>query len=435
MRRSIFTLWLRRAFALSSALLLLLASTSLAVPRAARAAAAASADDYAARALRTRDYTLNTLAVPAGAADCDQLRSIGFRREPGSPLSDTWYDASQMLAESALLRAGLSNDDCVLDKTTAFLRRLERQGGGFWPREDLSTRSPTTRDVFTDDNALIGLALLEARDVAETPSEREALLDLARSAARFLTDEGVWDDTFGGGFWWNTVRGGLGEGKPTQTSGLAAQLFLRLYQATGEPEYAEWAQRTVDWLDSRLYDAYHRMYRYNLRHESVEAQEGEHLDERIFSYDQGIMIEVHLLYHELLDSSGWHLQRARELGVQTQSYFWDPERGGFRLSTESSSIYAAYSAWLSQSYLALHAADGNPAWLRNALLNLDGLENYLLDESDGGYHQMQARCETPDWAGCEPGAEWTADPTKLLFSQAWMQRAQALAAARLYGRG
>jgi hypothetical protein len=411
------------------------ATLALGQPSAAAATSAGSAEDYAERALRTREYTLNTLAVPAGAVGCERLRALGFRREPGSPLSDTWYDASQMLAESALLRAGAEDDDCVLEKTAAFVQRLERQGGGFYPREDLSSRTPTTRDVFTDDNALIGLALLEARDHADTPAERKTLLTLAQSAARVLTDAGVWDDTFGGGFWWNTVRGGLGEGKPTQTSGLAAQLFLRLYQATGDPDYAEWAERTVDWLDTRLYDEYHRMYRYNLRHESVETREGEYLDERIFSYDQGIMIEVHLLYHQLLDPSGWHLGRARELGAQTQSYFWDPERGGFRLSTESSAIYAAYSAWLSQSYLALHAADGNPAWLQFALQNLDGLENHLRDQQDGGFHQMQARCETPEWAGCDPGAEWTYDPTKLLFSQAWMQRAQALASARLSGRG
>jgi hypothetical protein len=35
-------------------------------------------------------------------------------------------------------------------------------------------------------------------------------------------NSGQWDNTYGGGFWWNTIK----ESKPTQTNGLALQLFL-----------------------------------------------------------------------------------------------------------------------------------------------------------------------------------------------------------------
>ena len=39
--------------------------------------------------------------------------------------------------------------------------------------------------------------------------------------------------------------------------------------------------------------------------------------------------------------------------------------------------------------------------------------------------------DVPD---CQSGVEWAPDKTKFLFSQAWMQRAQALLAARLSGQ-
>jgi hypothetical protein len=400
----------------------------------ATAASETLALDYAERAQRTRKFTLERLAWPARAADCERSVLIGLRREVGSILSDAWYDASQVLAEAALLTAGVTRDGCVLEKSAAFLRRLERGGtGGYYPRADVDGRFPTTRDLYVDDNALIGMALLEARRHARSEAARALLLEGARSAGRFLLESGLWDETFGGGFWWNTNRGRMAEGKPTQATALAAQLFLQLYDATGEQRYVDWATHSLAWLDRRLFDQRRGLYLFTLRHWDMPAQQGEYLDPRSFNYDQGIMIEVHLLYHRLVDASGARLVRAQELARATRAQLWDHARSAYRLSTEDSSIYTAYSAWMVQSLLALHAVDHDAGWLDDARHNLDGLESNALDPS-GGYYLMQVRCERPEVPGCDVGPAWTHDPTKVLFSQAWMQRAQALLAGRLAGR-
>lgn len=392
---------------------------------------------YAERALRTQRYSTERHAHFEASSVCDSAAFIGYQRELGSRLSDAWYDASQIMADAAMVRLGQRPRTCFLHKTVAFLdlvARPESQAGGFYPRADVDGRNPTTVDTYADDNALIGLAFLEARAISADPAWRAALLQRAASAAGYLIEGGLWDETFGGGFWWNSNRGQMWQGKPAQTTALAVQLFARLHEETGERRYAGWAWAGLTWLDSRLFDPASGLYRYGLRHWELSPPGGEELDPRLFSYDQGIMIEVHLLFDRSLNRGAGHLKRARSLAERMQATHWDPDRGGYRLVADKPNINTGYAAWVSQSLLALHAADPNPAWLRLAQANLDALDTHLWDPAEGGYFQMQSRCDNRDEPGCEHGASWTYDPTKLLYAQAWMQRAQALLALHLAAR-
>jgi uncharacterized protein YyaL (SSP411 family) len=337
------------------------------------------------------------------------------------------------MADAAMIRLGQTARQCELARTVAFLDLVARptESGGYYPRANVDGREVTTRDSYADDNALIGLALLEARDASADQEMRARLLRRAERAARFLTNAGLWDDTFGGGFWWNTNRGQMPEGKPAQTTAVAAQLFARLYIETGDPHYADWARASLRWLDDRLFDPASGLYRYGLRHWELSDQSGEWLDPRLFSYDQGIMIEVHLLFDQAIEPQAGHRQRARALAEQLQSRFWDDRRGGYRLDALEPAVFTPYSAWLTQSLLALEAVDPNPVWLDRARANVDALETSLRDPADDGYYHMHFHCRDVREAGCEDGESWSFDPTKYLFSQAWMQRAQALLAQRL----
>lgn len=390
------------------------------------------AREYAQRALRSQRFTSERLTFPIGADLCGAGPHLGYRRVVGSELSDAWYDASQMLADAAMARLGQTSRTCALRKTVRFLGLVARpRAAGYYPRADVDGANVTTRDTYSDDNALIGLALLEARESLTDQQSRGELLRGAASAASFLREESVWDDTFGGGIWWNTNRGQTAEGKPAQTTAMAAQLFVRLYQETGESRYAVWAQACLDWLDGQLLDPSTGLYRYNVRHWDLPGQTGQYVEPRLFSYDQGIMIEVHLLFEHSISPGVGHLPRARALAEALQRTFWDGERGGYHLEAGQPSVYTAYSAWVAQSLLALHVADRDPTWLRYARANLDALETHLRDPADGGYFPMQYRCQRLEEPGCEHGNAWSYDPRKLLFSQAWMQRANALLAARL----
>jgi hypothetical protein len=193
------------------------------------------------------------------------------------------------------------------------------------------------------------------------------------------------------------------------------------------------ASQSLDWVEQRLYAPEVGLYSYGFRHDSVEKQTGEHLMDSFFSYDQGIMIELHLLFERAIEPGQGHLDSAQALARRTQDEFWVPDRGGYRIKTGEDEIVTAYSAWMTQSLLALHAADHNPIWLDFAQANLDALDEHALDPSDGGYYHKQHRCQS-DEPDCQGDVGWGLDRTKLLYSQAWMQRAQALLAARLAGR-
>src|ERR671932_15892 len=72
--------------------------------------------------------------------------------------------------------------------------------------------------------------LLAAAERPPDSALQQHYLYAARRTAAFLLQSGLWDDTFGGGFWWNTNRGDTAEGKPAQSNALAAQFFAQLYQ-------------------------------------------------------------------------------------------------------------------------------------------------------------------------------------------------------------
>ena len=392
---------------------------------------------YAERALRTQRYTMAHLANLPRLERCGWVAFIGYERNDGSVLSDAWYDAAQLQADAAMVRLGQIEQSCVLHKTAAFfdLVAAPLPAGGYYPRADVDGQNLSSAHLYADDTALIGLALLEARDASTDEVERARLLERAEHAAVLLTDAGLWDETFGGGVWWNSRRGLSAEGKPAQTTALAAQLFLRLYEATGEPRHAEWARACLDWLEARLVDPIRRLYHYTIRHWDMPNQGGEYREESLFNYDQGIMIEVHVLAERLLEPGGGHLERAREVATGMQSTFWDSDLGGYRINGDRPDVSAAYGAWVTQSLLALHAADPNPLWLTWARANLDAMEAHLVEAPEDGYANLYFRCEDPKRIGCQDGERWSYDPTRYLVSQAWMQRAQALLAARLAGRG
>jgi uncharacterized protein YyaL (SSP411 family) len=306
-------------------------------------------------------------------------------------------------------------------------------GGGYYARA-----APDSSDVargvhYADDNALAGLSLLAAADVETDPSARQAYLDAARAVATFLTTSGLWDDTFGGGFWWNSNKGDRWEGKPAQANALAALFFARLQAATGDAAYRDWAVRTLGWLDAVLYDPDVRLYRWSVRYEDMRNRTGGPIFySRYFNYDQALAIEAQILVARL-DGRADRLDRAREIGRVMHASLWNATHGGYNLEVGVDRLYASYGAWASFGHLALYDLDGDPRWLELARLNADALDAMFRRE-DGSYGYRHFRCLTPverSRPGCEQGeSSWVLDQTRDGSAQAWMQHLQAALARR-----
>jgi predicted alpha-1,6-mannanase (GH76 family) len=104
-------------------------------------------------------------------------------------------------------------------------------------------KTPDFINMFFDDNGWWGLAWVDAYDL----TGEERYLDAARTI--FAHNQTGWDDTCGGGLWWNTDR--------TYKNAITNELFLTLaallHQRTGGQEYLSWALRDWEWLTARAF--------------------------------------------------------------------------------------------------------------------------------------------------------------------------------------
>ncbi len=252
----------------------------------------------------------------------------------------------------------------------------------------------------------------------------------AEREADFLIGSGLWDDTFGGGFWWNTGKGDTEEGKPAQTNALASLFFARLYAVTGNTTYRDWALRSLLWLDTILWNPDRQLYRWSVGFADISHRSGATVHNRYFNYDQGIAIEAQLAAIKL-DSDPSRLTRAQAIGRATHSAFWSNPIGGYNLETGVEQVYASYAAWTSLGHLALYAADGDPAWLDMARQNADALSSRLR-EPDAGYAYRAYQCTNPAAMGCSAGTSTVmVDHTRDTSAQAWAQHLQAALADSL----
>jgi hypothetical protein len=413
-------------------------------------ASPAQAQDEAANqlsaAIGIQGATRAQLGVLGDAFSCPDARFVSFRRSNAEPETvDQWYVASQLWSDALLLnvgqRAELSttidwtpqDTRCYLDKGFIFLDRLwDYSSAGYFPRSNPVGTMVDSGPRYADDNLIAGLALLETAVTTADPDTQERYIHAARREADFLLTEssGLWDTTFGGGFWWNTGRGDSEEGKPAQTNALASLFFARLYTATGDATYRDWALRSLLWLDTILYDPGRHLYRWSVSFQDLKQRTGAVISQRYFDYDQGIAVQAQLAAMNL-DADSNRLSRARDVARAVQSAFWSADLGGYNLEAGVDQVYTSYGAWTSLGDLALYDVDADPAWLDLARANLQALQTKLA-EPDGGFAYRAYRCVDRVAKGCESGTvTQVVDHLRDTSAQAWVQHLDEALAQRM----
>jgi uncharacterized protein YyaL (SSP411 family) len=253
---------------------------------------------------------------------------------------------------------------------------------------------------YVDDNSLTGVAYLAAYDVT-TGTTKTNYLNAAKGCAGWLMYSGQWDSTFGGGFWWNTAK----TVKPTQSNGLALQLFSRLYKITGQSIYHDWAVQINSWLNAKMYSSTNGLYIWQIEANGT-------IDTPNFTYDNAIMVEADLLYGQAMNDNTY-LAKAQALGNAMIKTLWNVPYNVFIFNTTDIRVNPCYCGWASQAMIKLYEADNNSNWLTYAKGNID-LINTVLRNSSFGYYQ---------YAGLDGSGRYT---NLEGVDQAWMQRVQAL---------
>ena len=317
-----------------------------------------------------------------------------------------WYNVSQIYADAAFVKNGDSRYAQYMNNTYNFMYHMWDIGnnfGGYFSATNINGNSPSgVKNV--DDNALTGLAYLEAYDIT-TGTTQANYLKSTQACAGWLMNSGLWDNSLGGGFWWDTQR----TTKPTQSNGLAMQLFLKLYKITGQSYYLAWANSVRSWLENNLYDNISGLYLWKIDANGIKAT-------RKWTYDNAIMIEADLLYSSIMNDNNY-TTKAQNLGIAMNRILWhnvDGRSGIYILSTETGNVNPCWCVWGSQAMVLLYQRDGNQAWLDYAQQNIDWLNLHCRNSSNSGYYQyvqIDGSAPTIDYEEVD---------------QAWMQRTQVL---------
>ena len=356
-----------------------------------------STSEYWIKAQQTHNFIVGNLLTPYNSYRVNTTTQTNIAYE--------WYNTSQIYADAAMVLAGDDRYISYMNNTYDWMSNMWDKSssiGGYYSTANIDG-SNSGGDKYADDNSLTGNVYLDAYAVS-TGDRKTNYLNAAKSCANWLMYSGQWDSTYGGGFWWSTVR----ESKPTQTNGLALQLFLRLYQITGEIFYCQWVFSIRDWLINKMFDSTTGLYIWKIDG----AGEGtKHLEK--FTYDNAIMIEAFLLYAQIIGDSSY-IVKAQTLAIKLNTLLWDNVYRVYHFNSIDSRINPAWCGWASQAMIKLYLFDGNTAWLDYAQQNIDYINSKLRNSANDGYYTF---CNL-DGSGIDTRHEGV--------DQAWMQRVQIL---------
>jgi uncharacterized protein YyaL (SSP411 family) len=189
------------------------------------------------------------------------------------------------------------------------------------------------------------------------------------------------------------------------------QLFLRLYQITGQTYYKDWANSIENWLATQMYNAADGLYVWQITTNGTPSGLKSSVE---FAYDNGIMIEADLLYYQVLSNSVYET-KAQNLANSLNAKLWNNSYGSYYFNTVVGSVNPAWCGWVSQSLIKLYQVDGNANWLTYAKRNIDYINAHLKNNANGGYFYF---CNMD-------GSNVTTNQMEGV-DQAWMQRVQAM---------
>lgn len=349
---------------------------------------------YLTKARETHDYIANNLLT--------SYHSYRVNTDAQNNSAYEWYNVSQIYADAAMIAGGDATYQAGMDATFIWMNGLwdkSDPNGGYFAFANLDG-SGASGTKYVDDNSLTGVVYLDAYDVS-TDASKDKYLAAAKNCANWVIKSGLWDTTFGGGFWWSTDK----PNKPTQSNALALQLFLRLYKITGNSVYRDWAVSVNTWLNSKMYDSSKGLYIWQI-------ESSGQVDKQIFTYDNAIMLEAELLWMTAMNDNSY-LVKAQAMGTAMNSVLWDASHNVYIFNTADIRINPTYCGWASQAMIKLYQADNNSTWLTYAKGNIDAINVVMRDAASHGYWQ---------YAGLDGSNRYGMEGV----DQAWMQRLQAM---------
>jgi mannose/cellobiose epimerase-like protein (N-acyl-D-glucosamine 2-epimerase family) len=356
---------------------------------------APAASIYLAKAKEVHSFIVANLLTP--------YKSYQVNTTTNTTSAFEWYTVSQIYADAAMVANGDASYLASMNQTSDWMEHLwdkNDPNGGYFGFAALDGTG-ASGIKYVDDNSLSGMVYLEAYELS-TGAYKDAYLDKAKRCADWLIKSGLFDQTHGGGFWWTTDR----TVKPTQTNGLALQLFSKLYQLTGEKVYLDWANSVNSWLNSKMYDASTGLYAWQFEENGLR-------NNVFFTYDNAIMVEAFLLYAAATNDNSY-VAKAQALGHAMNRVLWDAQHNVYIFNTADRRVTPAWCGWGTQAMIRLYEQDKNASWLMYAKGNVDAINTVLQNPANKGYLQFANLDGSGKYSNYEG------------VDQAWMQRLQVM---------
>jgi uncharacterized protein YyaL (SSP411 family) len=350
---------------------------------------------YLTKATETHNFVVTNLKTSYNSY------RVNTTTDPNSAFE--WYNASQIYADAAMIAAGDASYLTEMNQSFKWMENMWDKSdpkGGYFAFAHLDG-SGSSGTKYVDDNSLTGMAYLDAYEVT-SGTDKAAYLDKAKQCANWLIQSGLFDATYGGGFWWNTER----KVKPTQTNGVALQLFSKLYVITSDKIYLDWATSVNTWLNSKMYDSATGLYVWQFEETGIR-------NNAIFTYDNAIMVEAFLLYAQATKDNSY-VSKAQAVGNSMNRTLWDAAHNVYIFNTSDRRVTPAWCGWGTQAMIKLYQTDNNAMWLTYAKGNIDGINTILRNPANNGYFQF---------AGLDGAGKYTNYEG---VDQAWMQRLQVM---------
>lgn len=235
-----------------------------------------------------------------------------------------------------------------------------------------------TVDRYYDDNGLVGIDYIDAYDI----TENAFYLAKAKEVMTFI--ESGWSKDYGGGVPWLE---GVRDQKPACSNGKATVLALKIYQASGEEKYLQYALKSYDWMMATLRDeALDIIWNALLIPDgTVRGRTTTEVQQHAYTYNTGTMIQSAVRLYNVTGQLKY-LEDARALAEGSYAYYFSYTADGIPYVKD----IPWFTLVLFRGYQELYEIDRDPKYVNAVIERADWAWEYARD-------QEGLLC--PDWTG------------------------------------
>ena len=247
---------------------------------------------------------------------------------------------------------------------------------------------------FYDDNVWIGLDMVDWY----TETKEMRYLTQAKVVWRYLIDHG-WDETCGGGVHWRELNEHT-TSKHSCSTGPTAVMGCKMYLATQEQEYLDWAIKCYDYMLDVLQDKSDHLFYDNVRPNKDDPNLPGDLEKNKYSYNSGQPLQAACLLYKITGEQKY-LDEAYAIAESCHKKWFMPYRSKELYLTFN--ILAPGHAWFNtimcRGFFELYSIDNDRKYI-------DDIEKSMIHAWSSSCHQGNNLLNDDDLRGGTTKTSW-----------------------------